>query len=70
MNGREFADRLLQMRPHTKMLFVSGYADDVLLQTGFRMNNSMQFLQKPYSLKQLGSKVQELIGATEGHVRQ
>lgn len=60
MNGREFADRLLQLRPDTKVLFVSGYADDVILQTGVSMQGA-PFLQKPYSLKQLGNMVNELL---------
>jgi PAS domain S-box-containing protein len=69
MNGREFADRLLEFRPGVKMLFVSGYADDVVLQTGLLLGNGLQFLQKPYSLKQLGIKVQEVIASAEAPVR-
>ncbi len=60
MSGREFADRLLQDRPNTKVLFVSGYADDVVLQAGISTLGT-PFLQKPFSLKQLGSKVREMI---------
>ena len=60
MNGREFADCLLRVRPNTKLLFVSGYADDVVLHTGLSMK-AMPFLQKPYSLKELGTKVNELL---------
>ncbi len=60
MNGREFADRLLKLRPTAKLLFVSGYAADVVLQTGIS-GQGMPFLQKPYSLKQLGSKVNSLL---------
>ncbi len=60
MNGREFADRLLKLRPSAKLLFVSGYAADVVLQTGIS-SQGMPFLQKPYSLKQLGSKVNALL---------
>ena len=60
MSGREFADRLLQVHPNTKLLFVSGYADDVVLQTGLTFPET-PFLQKPYSLRQLGDKVQELL---------
>jgi CheY-like chemotaxis protein len=60
MNGREFADRLLEMRPNTKVLFVSGYADDVVLLTGISTLGT-PYLQKPFSLKQLGYKVQELM---------
>jgi PAS domain S-box-containing protein len=60
MSGREFADRLLEIRPSTKLLYVSGYADDVVLQTGVPMQG-MVFLQKPYSLRQLAVKVQSLL---------
>jgi CheY-like chemotaxis protein len=60
MNGREFADKLLKLRPDTKVLFVSGYADDVILRTGISMQGT-PFLQKPFSLRQLGSMVNELL---------
>jgi two-component system cell cycle sensor histidine kinase/response regulator CckA len=60
MSGREFADQLLQLRPNTKLLYISGYADDVILQNGISMQG-MLYLQKPYSLKQLASKVQTLL---------
>jgi CheY-like chemotaxis protein len=62
MNGREFADRLRQLRPEAKILFVSGYADDIVLQTGISMQGT-PFLQKPFSLKQLGNMVNDLLAA-------
>ncbi|HKD45693.1 MAG TPA: PAS domain S-box protein [Candidatus Angelobacter sp.] len=65
MNGREFADCLLRARPNTKLLFVSGYADDVVLHTGLS-TQAMPFLQKPFSLKQLGTKVSELLSVHNG----
>lgn len=60
MNGREFTERLLEFRPDTKVLFVSGYADDVVLRTGISFDGT-PFLQKPFSLRQLGSLVNELL---------
>jgi two-component system cell cycle sensor histidine kinase/response regulator CckA len=60
MNGREFADKLLRRRPDAKFLFVSGYADDVILRTGVSVQGT-PFLQKPFSLRQLGSMVNELL---------
>jgi two-component system, cell cycle sensor histidine kinase and response regulator CckA len=60
MNGREFADKLLKLLPETKVLFVSGYADDVILRTGVSVQGT-PFLQKPFSLRQLGSIVNELL---------
>lgn len=60
MNGREFTERLLEFRPDTKVLYVSGYADDVVLSTGISFDGT-PFLQKPFSLRQLGSMVNELL---------
>ncbi len=60
MSGREFANRLLQVRPNTRLLYVSGYTDDIVLQNGIS-SEAMFFLQKPYSLKQLARKVQTLM---------
>lgn len=60
MNGREFADHLLRDLPNTKVLFVSGYADNEVLHNG-NASEPVPFLQKPFSLKQLGSKVSELL---------
>ncbi len=60
MSGREFAEQLLQLRPNTRLLYVSGYPDDVVLQNGISMYG-MLYLQKPYSLKELAGKVQTLM---------
>jgi PAS domain S-box-containing protein len=60
MSGREFAEQLLQLRPNTRLLYVSGYPDDVVLQNGISMHG-MLYLQKPYSLKELAGKVQTLL---------
>ena len=60
MSGREFAQQLLQLRPNTRLLYVSGYPDDVVLQSGISMHG-MIYLQKPYSLKELAGKVQTLM---------
>lgn len=63
MNGREFAARLLEILPNTKLLFVSGYADDVVFGS---FSRNVPFLQKPFSLKQLGAKVSELLSVPKG----
>lgn len=62
MNGREFANRLLKVRPRVKLLFVSGYADDVVLKTGISRSGT-PFLQKPYTLRQLAGKISEALAA-------
>ena len=60
MNGREFMDKLLLIHPGTKILFVSGYADDVVLRAGISRLGT-PFLHKPFSLKELGRIVRNLI---------
>jgi PAS domain S-box-containing protein len=60
MNGPEFADHLLRELPNTKLLFVSGYADNDVLHNG-NGAQPVPFLQKPFTLRQLGSKVSELL---------
>ena len=60
MSGREFANQLLRLRPNTKVLYVSGYAEDIVLYNGIS-RDTMFLLQKPYSLKQLARKVQTLM---------
>lgn len=62
MNGPEFANRLLAARPEAKVLFVSGYADDIVLNTGMS-RTATPFLQKPYTLRLLGTKVREVLTA-------
>jgi PAS domain S-box-containing protein len=62
MNGREMVERLLEFRPATRVLFISGYADDVILRAGI-WSEGTPFLQKPFSLDQLGRKVHELLAA-------
>jgi len=60
MSGREFGRQLRELRPDTRLLFVSGYADDVVLQTGISRSRT-PFLQKPYSLRQLAAKIRKLL---------
>ena len=60
MSGPEFAEQFQQIRPNIKLLYVSGYADDVVLQNGVSMQG-LVYLQKPFSLKQLARAVQALM---------
>ena len=62
MSGPEFAEQLQRIRPNVKLLYVSGYADDVVVQNGVSMQGLI-YLQKPFSLKQLARAVQALMAA-------
>ena len=54
MNGRELADRLVEIRPGTRVVFMSGYTEDVILQRG--VSGERAFLAKPFTPPMLARK--------------
>lgn len=56
LSGGELAKELGQFRPDTKFLFVSGYAGKTVLDHKV-VDLNANFLQKPYTLKQLSLKI-------------
>lgn len=60
MSGRELVERLLQSRPGLKVLYMSGYSDDVLDDRG-ALGPGMAFLPKPYSPTTLAQKAFETL---------
>jgi PAS domain S-box-containing protein len=56
MSGGELARKLAQLRPEMKFLFVSGYAGKTVLDHKV-VDLEMNFLQKPYTLKQFSLKI-------------
>jgi len=60
MSGRTLAERLRVLRPEIKVIFMSGYTDDVLVRTG-ALSPGMSFLQKPLRPDVLSAKVREAL---------
>jgi two-component system, cell cycle sensor histidine kinase and response regulator CckA len=60
MGGRQLADRLQQERPGIKVLFLSGYTDDVLGHHGV-LDAGTAFLQKPFSREALTRKLRQVL---------
>lgn len=60
MNGKEIADRMRILSPATKVIFISGYTEDVIVRHGIK-EASIQFLQKPFSPTALSFKVREVL---------
>jgi two-component system, cell cycle sensor histidine kinase and response regulator CckA len=56
LSGGELAKQLAELRPDTKFLFVSGYAGKTVLDHKV-VDLETNFLQKPYTLKQLSAKI-------------
>jgi len=60
LGGAKLAERLKAERPQTKVLFVSGYAEDTVLRQG-NVDVATQFLQKPFSLAALAQKIRQVL---------
>lgn len=60
MSGRELAGRLASQRPDTKVLYMSGYTDDVIVHHGV-LDEGMAFIQKPFAADVLARKVREVL---------
>jgi hypothetical protein len=57
MNGRELAKRLESIRPGMKIVYMSGYTDEVLAFHGFAQPE-IEFIQKPFTPSELAEKVE------------
>jgi signal transduction histidine kinase/ActR/RegA family two-component response regulator len=62
MSGGELAKELTQLRPDTRLLFVSGYAGKTVLDHKV-VDLETNFLQKPYTLKQLSLKIRAALSS-------
>ncbi len=61
MNGPTMIDQLTPIYPHVKVIFISGYAEDVFV-NNYGSERSFNFLAKPFTLKQLASKIKDVTG--------
>ena len=59
LGGRELAERVLATRPDTKLLFMSGHTQDVILKKGVKAGTP--FLQKPFAPNALADKVRAVL---------
>lgn len=60
VDGMELAKKILAKRPELKILVMSGYADDVVVHGIFERNN-VDFLGKPFSIRDLFARVNMLL---------
>jgi PAS domain S-box-containing protein len=63
MNGRELAQRVSEIRPNTKVLYMSGYTEKVIGHNG-TLDAGIRLLQKPFTLRDLKTRVREVLDAT------
>ncbi len=60
MNGNELYRNMASIRPEIKVLYLSGYTDNILAGHGMSSSN-IKLLQKPFSVQSLTSKVREVL---------
>jgi PAS domain S-box-containing protein len=61
MNGRQMADAARAARPGLKVLFITGYAENALLNNG-RLEDGMSILTKPFEIDVLAARIREMLG--------
>ncbi len=62
MNGRELAQRISEIRPNTKVLYMSGYTENVIGRNG-TLDAGIRLLQKPFTLRDLNARVREVLAS-------
>jgi PAS domain S-box-containing protein len=62
MSGRELARKLTQKNPNLRVLYMSGYTDDIIAAGGV-LEAGIAFLQKPFTPAMLAQKVREVLDA-------
>ena len=60
MNGRELAEKVIQIMPETKIIYMSGYTDQVIGKEGI-LDEKTDYIQKPFSPFFLLKKVREVL---------
>jgi CheY-like chemotaxis protein len=60
MNGRALADRVTALRAGIKVLYMSGYTDDIIVRHGIR-EPSLALVEKPFTPALFARRVREML---------
>jgi PAS domain S-box-containing protein len=63
MKGPELRERIADMHPGIKVLFMSGYAENIIIHHGV-LEQGVEFLQKPFTIQDLARKVHAVLEGT------
>jgi two-component system, cell cycle sensor histidine kinase and response regulator CckA len=62
MSGRELSERLRELHPETRVLYTSGYTEDVIVLHGV-LEDHLNFIGKPFSIQALAKRVRQALSA-------
>ena len=62
LSGRDLAERIHTSHPESRILFMSGYTDDAVVQHGVR-TQEVSLLRKPFTPYALAARVREVLDA-------
>ncbi|GAH16258.1 unnamed protein product, partial [marine sediment metagenome] len=65
MGGKELSEKLLLKYPKAKVLYISGYTDNAIVNHGV-LDEGVSLLQKPFSAQSLTQKVRDLLDKSQG----
>jgi two-component system, cell cycle sensor histidine kinase and response regulator CckA len=61
-SGREIARQLATTRPSLRVLYMSGYTDDVIVQRGV-LEPGLAVIQKPFTAEALARRIREVLAS-------
>jgi len=64
MSGPQLAERVRTLRPDIKVLFMSGYTDEAIIQHGI-LDSGVTFLQKPITPETLAQRFAKRLGRSK-----
>lgn len=62
MNGKQLSDEVLKLIPGQKLLFMSGFTDDAIVQYDV-FERGMPFIQKPFNSKEIAVQIRKVLDA-------
>lgn len=60
MNGKVLFEKAVAVQPGLRVLYMSGYTDDVIASRGV-LDEGVRFIQKPFTVRALAAKVREVL---------